>query len=261
MYKHHEETIRRITDKLKVREDVLGIMIGGSIAHGFATEISDVDIMIVVSDEDYRNRRNTGEIHYWENECCTYPEGYIDGKYTSVEFMNKVSEQGSEPARFAFDGAILSYTQIEGLDALISRITHYPLEKKQENIRKFFAQLEAWKWYCYEAIKHKNEYLLNHSISNLVLFGGRLILAHNETLYPYHKWFLKVLSQVECKPDHFMEKISEVLSKKDTESVEAFHNSIMTFTDWQLAQFDWPAQFMLDSELNWMDGWTPVADI
>lgn len=41
MYKHHIAAIETLTNKLKVRDEVLGVIIGGSIAHGFASEDSD----------------------------------------------------------------------------------------------------------------------------------------------------------------------------------------------------------------------------
>jgi len=261
MYRHHEETIKNISEKLRKRDDVLGLLIGGSIAHGYETEISDVDIMILVSNENYKIRLKSGDMHYWENESCTYKDGYIDGKYICLDFLQKVAECGSEPARFAFDGSILSFTKIDGLEELINQIKSYPTKKKSENIKRFYAQLEAWKWYYYEALKHKNEYLLNQSISNIVLFGGRLILAHNEILYPYHKWFLKVIESVKNKPKDFLLLIENIYSTKNEVSIETFYKSIINFTTWELGEYDWASQFVVDSELNWLDGNVPIADI
>lgn len=261
MYKHHEETIKNILEKLKVKDEVLGILLTGSIAHGFETSKSDVDIMIIVSEKDYKKRTEIKELTYWENESCTYEEGYIDGKYVSVDFMEKVAMIGSEPARFAFDGAVILYSKIEGLKELLEKITKYPIQKKEENIERFFAQLEGWKWFSKEAIKHNNKYLLNHSISNLVLFGGRLILAYNEILYPYHKWFIKRIEKANEKPEDIMEIINDVLSKKDKESIERFYECIINFTDWNVKQPSWTSQFVSDSELNWLNGNTPICDI
>lgn len=38
MYPHHQAAIDAITNKLKARPDVQGVIIGGSVAHGFANE-------------------------------------------------------------------------------------------------------------------------------------------------------------------------------------------------------------------------------
>lgn len=261
MYKHHKETIERLVEELRTDETVLGILLTGSIAHGFAMPKSDVDIMIIISEEDYESKAKIGKLTYWNKKICTYEDGYVDGKYISRGFMEKVAESGSEPARFAFEGAVILYTKIEALDALLQKITTYPTDKKAENVGRFFAQLEAWKWYAFEAIKHNNEYLLNHSVSNLVLFGGRLILAYNEVLYPYHKWFMKVLDKVKQKPENIMSIIGDLLSNKNKENIERFYECIIHFADWDIDDLNWSSQFVIDSELNWLGRNTPINDI
>lgn len=261
MYPHHEEAIGNVTAKLSKDPEVLAVLIGGSIAHGFATPASDVDIMIVVADEDQARRAASGAMHYYETESCTYEGGYIDGKYICPGFLAKVAEYGSEPARFAFHGARIAFSRLDGLAGNLAAAARYPAERKDENIKRFYAQLEAWHWYCHEAIKHRNDYLLGVSLSNLVLFGGRLILAHNETLYPYHKWFLRVLDGVESKPAGFRDLLDGVLARKDAASVEAFYEAVAKFTDWGCAGMSWPVQFMADSELTWLEGKAPVGDV
>ena len=261
MYLHHEETIKNITEKLKKRDDVLGLLVAGSVAHGFESETSDVDIMILVSNEDYNTRLQSGDLTYFETESCTYKDGYVDGKYICTDFMKKVAEYGSEPARFAFDGSILVFSRIGGVQDLINQIIRYPVEKKHENIKRFRAQLEAWKWYCSEALKRSNEYLLNLAVSNLVLFGGRMLLAHNETLYPYHKWFMKVLEGTKNKPEDIMKLIENIYASKDGESVLAFYKGVTDFVPFEAEGFKWPNQFAVDTELTWMNGWAAVSDI
>ncbi|QUI20851.1 nucleotidyltransferase domain-containing protein [Vallitalea pronyensis] len=260
MYKHHEETVKKMLEHLKTNEDILGILLTGSIAHGFETPESDVDIMIITTEADYKQKVERGEVTYWNNDICTYDDGYVDGKYISVSFMEKVAEMGSEPARFAFDGAVILYSKIKNLQGLIQKITQYPVEKKESNIKRFYAQFEAWRWYSYEAFKHDNAYLLNHAVSNLILFGGRLILAYNEVLYPYHKWFLRILNEVKEKPENIMALIDELLTHKNQETIDGFYECIRDFTEWDESGFN-ASQFVMDSELNWMTGHTPVSDI
>jgi hypothetical protein len=107
----------------------------------------------------------------------------------------------------------------------------------------------------------KNQYLLGTSVSKFILFGGRLILAHNELLYPYHKWFLRVLESAEHKPDGLLEAIHQLNTVPSLENVEALYEKVKDFRPWIDGEFDWPTQFMFDSELNWLDGKTPVDDL
>jgi hypothetical protein len=43
--------------------------------------------------------------------------------------------------------------------------------------------------------------------------------------------------------------------------VEALYQKVKTFQPWIEGEFSWPTQFMFDSELNWLDGKTPVDDL
>jgi predicted nucleotidyltransferase len=261
MYQHHKETIKNVTERFIKNNEVLGLIISGSLAHGFAKEDSDVDIMIVIPEEQYKIRLKSGELTYVDKEDCTYADGYVDGKYISVDFMNKIAAMGSEPARYAFQGSIVAFSKISELENIIKSITQYPIELKQDKIKRFYAQFQAWNWYCHEAIKKENSYLLNYSVSKLILFGGRLILAYNETLYPYHKWFLNVLKNVKNKPDNFIQSINDLLESKNQEKIEAFYKNVVEFTDWGTSEINWPNLFALDSELNWLDGKIPIEDV
>ncbi len=259
MYPHHKETLDRITARLAADPDVLGVLLVGSIAHGLARPDSDVDIMVVVSDAQYAERQRQGTLTALDFEACTYEGGYIDIKYVSPSLMARVKAEGSEPARFAYDGASLVFSRNDSLAGLLGGIARYPVERKHDNLKRFFAQFKAWNWYCGEAAKNDNAYLLMLSITNLILFGGRLLLAENEVLYPSHKWFLKVLAGVDQKPEGLMALIDDLLAARDMAKVERLYDGIANFRQWPDAS--WSHQFMIDSELNWMAGRTPVADI
>ncbi|RUS45724.1 nucleotidyltransferase domain-containing protein [Cohnella sp. AR92] len=261
MYKHHQAAIDAITNKLKVREEVLGVVVGGSIAHGYAGETSDIDILIVLSDEDYAKALANNGIGYYETESCSYEGGYVDGKYVSPGHIKLVAERGSEPSRFAFKDAWVAYSKIEGLDEWIRDAARFPAEKKEENIKKFYAQFETWKWYYYEGLKRDDRLLIDYTLTQFVYFSGRLILAYNETLFPSYKWFRRVLSETPKKPDNLMELMDDVINHKTPESVEKLYEAIVGFHDWYPWKHHWTVQFMVDSQLNWVDGEVPVLDL
>jgi hypothetical protein len=164
--------------------------------------------MMIVPDEDHQERLRTNRTAFFNLDLCTYPGGYVDGKFISRGFLEAVKAKGSDPARFAFKDARILFARLEGLDGLLGEITRYPEEQQAERFRRFYAQVEAWHWYCSEAVKRQNDYLLNLAVSKLILFGGRLLLAHNHLLYPYHKWFLRVLETAPEKPAGTMERIT-----------------------------------------------------
>ena len=261
MFPHHTQTIKNITSYFQRQPEVKALLLGGSIAHGFQSAASDVDIMIFLSEENYQERSRTGQIHFFNTDLCTYEGGYVDGKYLSLSFVQQVLEKGSEPARFAFEGSQVLFSTVSGFEEDVCKIAMYPAAGKEERIRRFYAQFEAWRWYCDEALKQGNRYLLGTAVGKLILFGGRLILAHNEMLYPYHKWFLRVLERANDKPTGLMTCIEELTQSPAVETIEAFYEKVKSFRTWSDQPNGWPAQFMLDSELNWLDPKTPVEDV
>lgn len=261
VYDHHAASIDRVTAHFQRQPEVEALLLGGSIAHGFAVAASDVDIMILISDARYEERLREGCLGFYSKELCTYPEGYVDGKYLGMGYLMRVAERGSEPARFAFKDAKVLFSRNGALDGLLEAIVRYPTEGKAERMRRFYAQFEAWNWYTHEALRLENPYLLGVSLGRLVLFGGRLILTHNELLYPYHKWFLRVLERANDRPPDLIESIEALYADTTPENVQRFYALIRDFRDWGASASGWPSQFMLDSELNWQNGATPIDDL
>ena len=261
MHPHHSQTIQNVTEYFQRDPEVLALLLSGSIAHGFESSTSDVDIMIFLTEESFQKHLQTGQVTFFNRELSTYEGGYVDGKYLSLSFIRQVMEKGSEPARFAFEGSQILFSRVNGLEDEIRKVVEYPVTEKAERVKRFHAQLEAWHWYCGEALKKDDQYVLRTAVNKLILFGGRLILAQNEMLYPYHKWFLKVLERAKDKPSDFMACIQALTGSPTPENIEAFYQKVKHFQPWNENPYGWGAQFMLDSELNWMDGKTPVDDL
>ena len=80
-------------------------------------------------------------------------------------------------------------------------------------------------------------------------------------LYPYHKWFLRVLEGAREKPPDLLGSIESLYQDTSAENVRHFYESVKEFRDWGMLATGWPVQFMLDSELNWQNGATPIDDV
>ncbi len=259
-YPHHQRTIERLIECFKHDPNYLALIIGGSLAKGFGSENSDVDFVLIATDEEYARRLPQRALTYYSTELCDYPGGYVDGKIVNLAFLEEVAERGSEPARAAFEKVLVAYSRLPQLEPLLQCITAYPQASHTEKIRSFYAQLLAMQWYVGEAEKRDNKYLMMHAVSDLVLFGGRLILAHNRQLYPYHKWFLRTLQDVPQKPDNLMTLIDQLLNDPGKANADRLCEAILNFTAWDIPPEGWPARFMEDTEWAWRDGKAPIDD-
>jgi len=260
MYAHHAASIQKLVEYFRTVSEVDAVILGGSIAHGFASPESDIDLMIIVSDQEYEERLRDGRLQFFDNQSCTYEGGYAEGKYLCPSMLRKLAAAGSEPARFAFLDSVVLLSRIETLDATIRSIARYPVEHKAERLRRFYAQFEAWNWYANEGVRLNDPYLLCVSAAKLVLFGGRLILAHNELLYPYHKWFLKILERAADKPPGLLECINNLQRQRSAQTIWTFYETVASFRVWEMPQTGWGNQFVLDSELGWLTGALAVDD-
>jgi hypothetical protein len=252
MFPHHEVAIARTVERFEADPTVLGLLLGGSIAHGFESESSDVDVMLVVSDEEFDARLARLDTAFADVDLAGYEGGYIDVKYVSAAYLDLVATRGSEPARFAFDGARVLFSRLDGLDERVAAAGRYPAGVREDRIARFAAQVEAWRWYSGEGERKGDSYLLATATSRVALFAGRMLLAHNEVVYPFHKWFLRVLDQAPLKPDGIVELIRDVTASPRAKGAERIADAVLGFRAWERGSIDWPNQFMFDTEQSWM---------
>lgn len=259
-FKHHSEGIKKITEILK-NDGVDAVILGGSIAHKTEREDSDIDLMIVIPEEEYQKKLADNKTWYFNKVEAGGREIFVDGKYISLEFIKDVIKKGTETIRFAFHGAYVTYSAIDGLDEMVSIASEFPISTKNENIDRFSAQLKAWEWHCGEALKRSDEYLLRHSVNKLILFAGRLILTHNEILFPYHKWFMTAIKNAPEKPDGFADMCYELLKEPTRENIDKLFHATEKFISGYETREDWPNVFMRDSEYIWREGRQSIDDI
>jgi hypothetical protein len=72
---------------------------------------------------------------------------------------------------------------------------------------------------------------------------------------------LKVLSGAEKKPDGIIEIINSALITKNESNVKELYAAIKNFYSWPSFEYGWAAKFIIDSEINWMNGAVPIADL
>jgi hypothetical protein len=260
LFPHHQRAIDRLIDRFKDDPNILALIVGGSLVKGYGDENSDVDFMLIATDEDYARRWPDRALTYYATDLCDYPGGYVDGKIVNAAFLEEVADRGSEPARAAFEKVIVAYSHLPQLSDLLDRIRAYPEATHTAKLQSFHAHLLAQQWFVGEAEKRNNRYLMMHAVSELVLFGGRMILAHNRLLYPYHKWFLRRLQDAPQKPSELMALIDRLLNEPGKANADRVCEAILNFTAWPAPPEGWPARFLEDTEWAWRRGGAAVGD-
>jgi predicted nucleotidyltransferase len=260
MRDHHRRTIDKLVERFKDDPAYPALIVGGSIAKEREKEDSDVDVVLVASAEEYAQRVQNKNYHYYTTDLCDYPGGYVDGKVVDLAFLREVAECGSEPARAAFAGAFVAYSRLPEIDDVLKRIAVYPENEYVDKIHSFHALIEALRWYVPEAEKREDRYLLLHAASDLALYGGRMILAYNRILYPYHKWLAWELEHAAHKPQGFMALWHALLEAPGKRTADPFCDAVLGFTDWPKPPEGWVSRFIEDNEWNWRGRRPPIED-
>jgi hypothetical protein len=252
MRPHHQRAIQKLTEHISTQEEYLALIIGGSIAKGLEREDSDIDVVLVVTDEAFKERWAENKLIFFSLDYCDYPGGYVDGKIVNLDYIKAAAERANEVTRAAFNGAFVAYSRIPGLDDVIRRIPVYQPQEKQEKIKSFYAQFVLAYWYLLEGVRKGDRFLLNHYSAEMVLYAGRLILAHNEILYPFHKLLLRDLLNAPDKPENLMELLNAVLESPGRETAKPLYDAVIGFRLWNEALEPYHSRYIRDTELAWL---------
>ena len=69
-----------------------------------------------------------------------------------------------------------------------------------------------------------------------------------------------MLADAPDKPADLMERIAALYDDPCEDHLRALYGCVAFHRDWS-PNTDWPVRFVLDTELAWMDGRTPVDDL
>ena len=261
MRPHHEAAVRALADHFSSRPGHLAVIIGGTVAKGVADEFADIDCMIVVTDDLYREHEACGRLTYFSSAFCDYSGGYVDGKIIDIAYLRAAAERGNEPTRAAFIGAFTAFCAEPEIDELMRRIPVYPEAEQAERIRALCAQFETAFWYLGEGERRGDRYVITHAVADLVLYGGRLVLAHNKVLYPYHKLFIRALASAPEKPEGLVALAEAALAGPSVETARPFYDAVRAFRQWNDPPEPWNERFMRDTEWAWLNGTPYIGDI
>src|SRR6476619_966789 len=164
---HHQQTIDRLVEHFKADENYLALIVGGSIARGLELENSDVDVILVTTQEEYARRKAQDDLAFFNSEFCDYPGGYVDYKIVSLQYLREAATRASEPTRWAFKGAFVAYSHREGLQELIATIPLYQESEHAEKLKSYYSQVLLLIYFVKEAAKRSNPYLLAYATTNL----------------------------------------------------------------------------------------------
>ena len=251
---HHAESLAIFLDRTRHDIGVEAVILGGSLVKGTARPDSDLDLMVVLTPLCYTEKQAAGNLAECIWDGPTYAGGYYDLKYVSRAILEMSAERGSEPTRNAYVAARVVQARDPALAEIVARIGCYPEHERRERIATFHAGLCLTSGYFWwEARKRGDRYLLLRSAADLVMYGLRMVLAHNRVLFPCHKWLTKTVADCPETPPRILELTDLLLTNLADADMQAFNDAVLQWRDWEI-EGDVLSRFVRDHEQWWQWG-------
>ena len=208
-YPHHREAVKELISIFREKEGVIALVFGGSVAKHMEREDSDIDAMVIVTEEFYERKRKVNCIA----ECismgdCAYPGGYFDVKYMTKDYIRDAAEKGSEPTRNSFIGSHVLFSADEEVTELVRRIPVFQKQEFEEKMLSFFSNLQLNYNYFWKACRPEG-YMKLKVASEIVYSLYRMVLQENGILFPCNRRLEQFVKLAPDQPEHLVEYCEE----------------------------------------------------
>ena len=222
MYPHHIESAQKLREYFEGQEGVIAVVLDGSTVKGNARPDSDIDAIIVVTEEKYAELAAQNRLAEVIPGHCTYEGGYFDIKYKTKAILRRAAEHASEPTRNAYVKAQVLCTTDAEIPALVAAIERYPEHTVADKIRCFCANLQLNRGYFLNIVPEDNSYMRAHLAQEIVYSVYRLILIENRALFPCNRRLEETVRACKKRPDDILELGKAFLQEIIVERCEAF---------------------------------------
>lgn len=222
MYRHHLESIEKLKEYFMPMEGMTAIVLDGSIVKGNERPDSDIDALIVVTEEKYRALAAENRLAEVIAGHCTYEGGYFDVKYKTKAILQASALHASEPTRNAYVKARVLYSADPDIAPLIDKIAAYPEHELDAKIRCFNANLQLNRGYFLHCVPEENAYMRTHLAQEIVYSVYRLILAENRELFPCNRRLEETVAKCRKRPGNILSLGAAFLKDINEENCEKF---------------------------------------
>jgi predicted nucleotidyltransferase len=250
--RHHDRAIERYLARTTTDPEVLGVLLTGSLATRSERADSDIDLVVVVTDDTWREAVATDRIMFVDRDEVGYEGGYFDVKLATLDQLTAAAERADDPARSSLGNAEVRYDQGFDLESIVRRITEGAPPDRQDLTASFVAQARLHgEYFLAHGVQHDDAFLAAHAATHLGLAAGRALLADAGTLYPGPKDLMATLRALPDPGARFAAAITEVARVPSRGSARALLDLVEQHLGSTLPEAATLSRFVMDNELAW----------
>ncbi len=232
MYQHHKESLENLKNYFLDKEEVIAVIFGGSVAKGCERPDSDLDAMIVISDEAYEKRRKTNQTAETIKGYCTYPDGYFDLKYMTKQFLADAAAKGSEPTRNAFVKSQVLFSKDPEILKLVSKIPVFQKQEKEEKMLSFYA--DFWlNYYYFLKSCPVDGYMKLHAVNEVIYSIYRMILQEHEILFPSNRRLEEFVQAISSDTAYLVSLGKACAKSQEMPDIDKFADCFLKMTSYK----------------------------
>jgi predicted nucleotidyltransferase len=216
LVKSQKRLVRKLLDAHKTDKSVLGIIQTGSTAKGYDDENSDVDLVLVVSDEKYAMLEKI-------SQKVIHTEEY-DLKFTTADMLRDIRNSKNDEDHWDFQDSILLLDRTNSLEETLKDITSYDKSSRLERLERHYLGYWENTLNSLSCLEHNNHAGARIYAANAIQELTRLLFNLNERWAPRTQWAFKEIRSLHTKPVNLESQIQDILEKPTSEKLTQLWN-------------------------------------
>ena len=256
MLDSHRALIDGMDRRYRPDQDVLALLVIGSVARGDASEHSDVDAVAILTDSAFDQRFPSGHAYRTAEELSWFAGDPLDAKPWPLRHLRAASERGPEPTRYGFVDALTVFSRSEDVNALLPVIPVFPEHERAEKLTSFAAQLPIHLSFLGLGDYSENPYILADTVPRACPVRWPIAAGSQPAALPWTQ-------AVHC-PTQTSERIAErffwhhqrLLRQPCIPTATAYCDLVLGFRDWPKPPEGQGARYLRDRDEAWL--WRPA---
>jgi predicted nucleotidyltransferase len=211
-----KELVEKLLDTYRTDEAVLGIVQVGSTVKGYDDEYSDVDLVLVVTEDKYAMlEKNFQKVIHAEE---------YDLKFTTVDMLLDIKNSKSDEDHWDFQKAIVLFDKTNSVEEALREIVSYDAGSRLERLKRYYRGYWENTLNSLNCLEHNNRGAARIYSAIAIQELIRLLFNLNGKWAPRTQWAFKEISFLHRKPANLEGQIQSILEEPDSERISELWN-------------------------------------